>query len=187
MARDRGRDDRDVPARDRDDVADAGRRERRREVAVDPVAQADEDAGREARLGLGQDPGQGVARAPAERLEAAAQDRRGPAGRSAFATTSVPTAPIRSRYSPYGESGRGRIAALDDDAVAGDDLRVARERRGDAERAGRRRAASTSVATCWPSRGEPVASTISAHGPVPSGGCVEQGGSGWRDRQPDRR
>ena len=40
-------------------MADAGRRERRRQVAVDPVAQADEDPGREAGLGFGQDGGEG--------------------------------------------------------------------------------------------------------------------------------
>ena len=54
-AADRGRDDGDVPAGDRDDVADAGRRERRRDVAIDAVAQADQDPGGQSGLGLGQD------------------------------------------------------------------------------------------------------------------------------------
>ena len=57
--RDRRGDDRDVPAGDRDDVTHAGRRERRRQVAVDPVAQADEDPGREAGLRFGQRGGEG--------------------------------------------------------------------------------------------------------------------------------
>ena len=70
IAADRGRDDGDVPARDRDDVAHPGRRERRREVAVHAVAQADEDPGREPRLGLGEDAGQRLARASPESLEA---------------------------------------------------------------------------------------------------------------------
>ena len=52
-------------------MADAGRRERGSEVAVDAVAQADEDAGGQARLGLGQDPGQGLAGATPQRLEPA--------------------------------------------------------------------------------------------------------------------
>ena len=67
------RNDRDVPAGDRDDVADPGGRERGREVAVDAVAQADEDACREARLGLGQDAGQRVAGATPQAFEPAAE------------------------------------------------------------------------------------------------------------------
>jgi hypothetical protein len=50
---DGGRNDRDVPAGDGDDVADPGGRERGSEVAVHAVAQADEDACGKARLGLG--------------------------------------------------------------------------------------------------------------------------------------
>ena len=48
------RDDRDVPAGDRHDVAHAGRREVGRELSVDPVAQADQDARREPGLRLGE-------------------------------------------------------------------------------------------------------------------------------------
>ena len=62
--RDGRRHDRDVPARDGDDVTHPGRGERRREVAVDPVAQADQDAGREAGLGFRQDPGSWSASRP---------------------------------------------------------------------------------------------------------------------------
>ena len=51
-------DDRDVPAGDRDDVADARGREVCGDVPIDPVAQADEDAGGQAGLGFGQDAGQ---------------------------------------------------------------------------------------------------------------------------------
>ena len=68
---DGGRDDRDVPAGDGDDVADPGGRERGSEVAVDAVAQADEDARGEARLGLGQDAGQGLAGATPQPFEPA--------------------------------------------------------------------------------------------------------------------
>ena len=66
---DRRRDDRDVPAGDGDDVADARRRERRGQVAIDPVAQADQDPGGQPCLRLRQDTGQRERRAPAEQLE----------------------------------------------------------------------------------------------------------------------
>ena len=56
----RGRDDRDVPAGDRDHVADAGGRERGGEVAVDAVAKPDQDARRQARLGLWKDKGESL-------------------------------------------------------------------------------------------------------------------------------
>ncbi|MBI3748223.1 MAG: hypothetical protein HY262_05200 [Chloroflexi bacterium] len=42
-------------------MADPGRREGRCEVPIDPVAQADQDSGRQAGLGLGQDPGERIA------------------------------------------------------------------------------------------------------------------------------
>jgi hypothetical protein len=47
--------DRDVPARDRHDMAHAGRRERRGHVPVHPIAQPDQDPCRETCLGFGQD------------------------------------------------------------------------------------------------------------------------------------
>ena len=75
---DRG-DDRDVPAGDRDDVAHPGRRERRREVPVDPVAEADEDAGREPGLRLRKRPGQRLPAGPSkslDRVQRAARRRR---------------------------------------------------------------------------------------------------------------
>ena len=154
-------------------MADPGRRERRREVAVDPVAQADQDAGRETGLGFGQDAGQGVARAAPQRLEPAARvvggrlDRQRPRRRAS-----------RPRRSARGTRRRAsRVAAgstLDDDAVARDDRRVARQRRRDAERtvgAGVVRRASRSAgrraASRWPR-------PTSVHGPSPSGGSVER-------------
>ncbi len=66
---DEAADDRDVPARDRDDVADAGRREVGGERAVDAFPQPDEDARGQPCLGLGQRPSQGVASRVPERLE----------------------------------------------------------------------------------------------------------------------
>ena len=57
--RDGCRHDRDVPAGDRDDVTHAGRREGRREVTIHEIAEADEDAGRQPCLRLGQDSGKG--------------------------------------------------------------------------------------------------------------------------------
>ena len=71
--RDRGSDDRDVPARDRDHVADAGGREGGGKIPVDPVAKADQDPGREACLRFREDAGQRLARAAAEHLEAMPQ------------------------------------------------------------------------------------------------------------------
>lgn len=65
----RRRDDRDVPARDGDDVARAGGRERGGEVAIDQVAQADEHAGGEARFRLRHGPLQAVGRGTPPALE----------------------------------------------------------------------------------------------------------------------
>ena len=52
-------------------MADAGRRERGGDVAVDAVAQPDEDPGGQPGLGFGQDRGEGVAGAAAEPFQAA--------------------------------------------------------------------------------------------------------------------
>ena len=88
---DGGRDDGDVPARDGDDVADAGRRERRRDVAVDAVAQADEDPGGQPGLGFGQDAGEQLAGIAAPALELRA--RVGRAGRATSIERRVERAP----------------------------------------------------------------------------------------------
>ena len=82
---------------DRHDVADAGRRERRSEVAVDAVAQADQDARGEAGLGLGEDAGQRLGRAAPQTLEPATRGRPAAGTISSVREVSVPTAPIRSR------------------------------------------------------------------------------------------
>ena len=63
--------DGDVPARDGDDVADAGRREGRGQVPIHAVAQADQDRRGQAALRLGQDPLERVAGGLAQRLEPA--------------------------------------------------------------------------------------------------------------------
>ena len=77
---DRGRHDRDVPARDRDDVTDAGGREVGRDLPVDAIAQADEDARGEPRLGFGEDAGQQLAGIAAPTLQQRAWiDRAAPA------------------------------------------------------------------------------------------------------------
>ena len=52
-------------------MTDAGRRERRGEVAIDVVAQADENPGSQPGFGLGQGPGQGLARGPPNSLDSA--------------------------------------------------------------------------------------------------------------------
>ncbi len=54
QAADGGRDERDVPAGDGDDVAEAGRCEVGGEIAVDPLAEADEDSGRQPGRRLGE-------------------------------------------------------------------------------------------------------------------------------------
>ena len=62
--------DRDVPAGDRDDVADAGRSEVGGEGAIDALAQPDQDPGGQSRLGLGEGEPERVPARVAERLEA---------------------------------------------------------------------------------------------------------------------
>ena len=73
---DRRRDDRDVPAGDGDDVADAGRRERRGQVAVDEVAESDQDARGQPRLGFGEDHCQTLGGAAADAPRGGGRGRR---------------------------------------------------------------------------------------------------------------
>ncbi len=73
--RDGGRHDRDVPAGDRHDVARPDGREVRGEVAVDPVAEPDDDSRRESRLRLRDRGGQRIPGAAAEALEGCARPR----------------------------------------------------------------------------------------------------------------
>jgi len=79
-----GRDDRDVPARDRDDVARPGGREVRRQLPIDTVPQPDQHAGRQAGLGLGHRPRQALGRDPAHVLERRAQGVLGGQDREAL-------------------------------------------------------------------------------------------------------
>ena len=101
-----GRDDRDVPAGDRNHVAHAGRREICRELAVDSLPKADQDPGREPRFGFGQHARERRRRVPADGFQ-----RRGRFDGSRFELEAlariVPATPVRSRYAPYDESGRG--------------------------------------------------------------------------------
>ena len=148
---DRRRDDRDVPARDRDDVADAGRREGCREVAVDPVAQADEDPCRQAGLRLRKDARQRASPAP-RRIDSSAV--AGSTGRSR--STSAP----RVEGSP--RSGPGEVVAVrtvgstpdtavDLHAITRFDRRVARQRRRPAGTRSRRlRPCGASPPACRP-------------------------------------
>ena len=66
---DHGRDDRDVPAGNGDDVADACRDEGRREVAIDAVSQSDEDSGCQPCLRFRKCGGECRVARPADRLE----------------------------------------------------------------------------------------------------------------------
>ena len=136
---DRRRDDRDVPAGDGHDVADAGRREGGRQVAVDPVAQADEDPGRQPGLGLGQDARERLAGRPRSRSRATPGRRRG-ADRSSGGRAERADGTDPPRYSPYGESGRGRIEPSTGTRSPGMTTGYARQGRRDLKRvAGRGR------------------------------------------------
>ena len=130
---DGGRDDGDVPARDRHDMTDAGGRERRRDVAVDAVAQADEDSGREPGLRLGQDPGQRLAGVPAPALEPRAGIDGAGERPPSTARRACPTHRVARGTAPYGLSGRGLVL-------------VRRPSRG-------RRARSPDSAAAWPQAG----------------------------------
>ena len=170
--RDRGGDDRDVPAGDGDDVADAGRRERRGEVAIDQVAQADEDAGRQSGFRLRAGHGSSASAAPrrsASRRRAGSSgagcDREGPRRQRPDRTDPQQVVAVR-RIGPRPDR------AVDDDPVAGIDDRIAGQRRRDPERTVGVRRASRASRSAWPSRGEPVDSTTSRHGPSPSGGVA---------------
>ena len=130
--RDARRDDRDVPARDRHDVADPGRGEGTRDGPIDPVAEADEDPGGQPGLGLGQDPCQGVARVAPPALQAC----RG-IGRS-VAQLQRPGIERAPRPDAFEVAAVGTVRArsgvpVDDDPVAGLDAGVAGQRRGDPE------------------------------------------------------
>ena len=176
--RDGGRDDRDVPAGDRDHVAHAGRREVRGELAVDAVAQPDQDPGREPRLGLGQDARERRRRVPAHgfqgcgrfdgsrfELEVVCADRAGHAGPLEVRAVWR----VRAWLEP----------SVDGDPLAGRDDRVAGERRRESDGAVPR-SASSIVAIWWPSRGAPVATTTACHGPSPSGSATASIGGGGR-------
>ena len=107
--RDRRRDDGDVPARDRHDVAHAGGRERGGDVAVDTVSKTDEDAGRQAGFGFRERHRQGVRGGAAQVFQALAGAPVGRVHRAQRVGVEAAPAPSRSRYCPYGESGRGRV------------------------------------------------------------------------------
>ena len=187
---DGGRHDRDVPARDRDDVTDAGGREVGRDLPVDAIAQADEDPRGESRLGFGEDAGQQLAGIAAPTL----QQRAGIDG------------PLQHLHRP-GVEGAPRVESLEvstigavrsrprtsrhGDPVARFDRWIARQRRGDPE--------SARAAGHGPDRGHLMTLArgpdgLDDHRPRPAvGRRTRQGRSGrsharpQRDRQdPDR-
>jgi hypothetical protein len=127
---DRRRDDRDVPARDRHDMARADGREVRRQIAIDPVAQPDHDPGGEARLRLRDRGGEGIAGPTPEPLERRArpghrrlhrQRSRANRRRHVGPPEIVAIRPVWRRFE----------RAVDRHDQAGLDLRIAGERRGD--------------------------------------------------------
>ena len=120
------RDERDVPAADRHDVTRAGRREVRREVPIHALPETDEDPRGETGLGFGDGGLQGVASRAPERVDRPACRRDGPfqGPRSKRAG--------RSRAPQVGAVivvGRGSDRSPDEDRVARDDVRIARQRR----------------------------------------------------------
>jgi hypothetical protein len=123
-------DDRDVPAGDRDDVTRAGRREVGREPAIDPVAQADQDAGGQPCLRFGHRQGETFRGGAAERLERARERAVRGQEREPVRTQRADGADPRE-VRPVVVIGRQPDPTVKLDAVAGDDRRIPRQRRGD--------------------------------------------------------
>jgi hypothetical protein len=129
----RRRNDRDVPAGDRDDVARAADREGVREVAVDAVSEADEDAGGQAGLGLGHGSIEAFRRRPPNPLHRLIDgacwrqqvERIGPQRADRADLCQIRTVVIRRRRPD---------AARDGDAIARYHLRIPGQRRGDSRR-----------------------------------------------------
>ena len=174
-------DDRDVPARDRDDVAHAGRREVRGKRPVHPLPQSDEDAGGEPGLGLRQRPPERVARGVACDLEREARCLDDPQLARVEAARRAGASQVRAVRVIV---RRGSQPATDLDDGPGGHHRVRGQRRGDDDRpvspsSSRRRA------TWSPSRGDPTDSTVAVHGP-PSSGSGRRDGRGRPDEDPDR-
>ena len=124
--------DRDVPARDRDDVADAGRREGGGQVAVDPVAKTDQDPGGQPGLRFGQDRRQRGRRRESggpdrlDRTRRRVLDRHRSRGQCADRPDPLEVLTVR-------RGGTRSDGSLDRQAVARHDLRVRGQRRGDAD------------------------------------------------------
>ena len=159
-------------------MAHAGRREIRGELAIDALAQPDQDPGREPRFGLGQDARERRRRVPADgfqrcgrfdgsrfELEVLGADRAGHAG------------PLEVRA--VWRVGAWLGPPVDGDPLAGRDDRVAGERRGKPD--GSCAASASSIVAIWrPSRGAPVATTTAFHGPSPSGNATASVAGGGR-------
>ena len=174
-------------------MARADRRERRREVPVDAVAQADDDARGQARLRLRDRGREGIASPPPDRLEprrglvARVRRSRGRASTGFPRRRSAPGSrrtarPVAVRPSRRREPGRpvrsrgyrGRVAATRTGPVS-------------AAASSASRSTMARVATCWPSRGDPTVTTPADPRPV-VGRKVCRGR--WRERrhaQGDRR
>ena len=119
--------DRDVPTGDRDDVAGAGRRERSSEIPVDTIAEADQHARRETRLGLRDGSVDAVGGRSTKALQGRGDcpfDGQQLEGLGAERADGADSSQVRAIV-----VGRRRPdAAAKLDAVAGDDRRVPRQR-----------------------------------------------------------
>ena len=126
-------DDRDVPAGDRHHVADAGGREGRCEVPIDRVAQADQDPCREPGLRLGQHASERLGRTAPQRLESSPRvigDRLDADGPRLERPGGADPLEVRAVW----RVGAWEDPAVDDDAIARDHDRIARQRCRDRER-----------------------------------------------------
>jgi hypothetical protein len=146
-------DDRDVPARDRDDVAHAGRGEVGRQRPIDPLAEPDEDARGEPCLRLGQGQAERVAAAVPQGLQAG----RGRGDEAELPGVERSRRPRPAQIVPVRiVIGRWPEAPADLDDVARVDHGEGRQRGDDDDPAGLRVEAHSSDLVAVPWRGDRV-------------------------------
>ena len=182
---DEARDDRDVPARDRDDVARTGGREVRGEVPVDALPEADEDPR-----------GEAAPPAPAAHAGARHPPRRGAPG--GCRRRAGPGRGRPKRVEAARRAGPPEVLAVG--VVVGRRAKSARPppRRRPRRRPGSRAASRPpaprpwpssrrSRATWLPSRGELIDSTVARQGPDAAPGAPAGAAAGGTHQHPQRR
>ena len=166
---------------DRDDVARAHGRERRGEVPIDAIAEADDDARRQARLRLGDRGREGIAGRPANGLEPGAGTIAPADGREGTRVQRPRDADPRQVVAVRpsgGASMRPETRTRSPGSTAGKRGSVADTRTGSARAAAPSpsRSRRDRVASCWPSLGDPIATTPAIHGPPSVGSGAAVGG-----------